>query len=208
MTVIAEWDGLEIDPALLSALGGYGYNVSVTYGGQDQPRFLAYMRAGIAEVAASAVTATTGAATATTQAGIATAQATASTNAAASASSSEAVVLAATANTNSIWCGAATGTAAAITLTPSPAPSAYTAGQTIRFIATFAATGATTVSVSGSGVKNLKDAAGSEIALNAWVSGEVVSATYNGTEFRRSGGGSGGASASTLWAAACALMGA
>lgn len=108
------------------------------------------------------------------------------TNAATSATAAAAAV----ANTNSVWCGTAGGTANTVTLTPSPALGAYVAGITIRFKASAANTGAMTVNVSALGVKNLKNADGTALALNSITSGMVVEATYDGSEFRQSGGGS------------------
>lgn len=127
MTVIAIWDGLDIDPALLSALGGYGYNVTVTYDGQDQPRFLAYINAGVNAVAsnvtaagssetaaaASASAAATSASAASSSASTASTQA---SNAAASASSASTSASNAASSATS---AAASATAAAGYVVPS-----------------------------------------------------------------------------------------
>lgn len=120
MTVIATWDGLEIDPDLLSALGGYGYNVTVTYDGQDQPRFLAYMNAAVNQVAADLTTTGSSATAAAASAATAATQASnASTSATNAASSATAAASSATSAASSATAAAASAASAAGYVVPS-----------------------------------------------------------------------------------------
>lgn len=80
------------------------------------------------------------------------------------------------------WCGTAGGTANAFTLTPSPAATSYTAGLMFGFIAVGTNTGATTVNVSGLGVKNVY-VDGATLDPNYLVSGATYYIIYNGTQF-------------------------
>jgi len=95
------------------------------------------------------------------------------------------------------WCGTATGTATAIVLTPSSPIAALVPGLTIIFMTGSAAAGAITVVASGLPPVPLLTATGSAIAPGAWAAGELVAATYDGTAFRRSGGGSAVAASTT-----------
>lgn len=82
------------------------------------------------------------------------------------------------------------GTADAITLSPSPSISAYATGQTFRFIATGANTGAVTVDVSSKGAKSIVKNGGTALAAGDIVSGALVEITYNGTAFEFASAGS------------------
>jgi hypothetical protein len=66
----------------------------------------------------------------------------------------------------------------------SKAPSAYTAGLQVRFLAANANTGASTLNVNGLGVKNLRRQDGTALRAGDILAGMPVSATYNGTQFR------------------------
>lgn len=78
-----------------------------------------------------------------------------------------------------------TGAANAYVISPSPAITAYAAGQTFRFIAVNANTGASTLNVSGLGTKTIKkngnttDLASGDIAAN-----DMVTVVYDGTVFQ------------------------
>lgn len=76
------------------------------------------------------------------------------------------------------------GTADAITLTPSPAITAYVAGQTFRFIASGANTGATTVNISAVGAKNITKNGTTALAAGDIPSGAIVEIVYDGTQFQ------------------------
>jgi hypothetical protein len=136
---------------------------------------------------AQATNAATSATNAASSASAAASSATAASGSATAAAASATAAASAVANTNSIWCGTAGGTDT-IALTPSPALGSYGAGITIRFKTAGANTGAVTVNVSGLGAKSLKDASGTALVASAMASGEVIEATYDGTEFRKSGG--------------------
>lgn len=85
-----------------------------------------------------------------------------------------------------VWCGTSGGTANAQTLTPSPAITAYTAGQTFRFIAGFTPTGTYTINVSGLGAKNVKNVAGVNEGIVDLYKGRMYELVYDGTSFRHS----------------------
>lgn len=82
-----------------------------------------------------------------------------------------------------IYIGTVGGTADVITLTPTPAVTAYTAGQTFRFIASGANTTNVTVNISGLGAKALTKNGTTALAANDITSGAMVTMTYDGTEF-------------------------
>lgn len=82
------------------------------------------------------------------------------------------------------WYATDTGAADAYVIAPTPAASSYTAGMRIVFVAANANTGASTINVNGLGVKALKTYAGVDLTANDIVTGAVVEARYNGTEFR------------------------
>jgi len=76
------------------------------------------------------------------------------------------------------------GTADSITLSPSPAITAYAAGQTFRFIATGANTGAVAVVVSGlSGPKAVTKNGTTALVAGDIPAGMMVEITYDGTRF-------------------------
>lgn len=83
-----------------------------------------------------------------------------------------------------LWGATVGGTADAITLTPSPAILLYSAGMRFAFLATGNNTGATTVNISGLGVKTVKTLLGAALAAGDITSGNVYSMTYDGTDFR------------------------
>mgnify|MGYP001560582048 CR=1 FL=1 len=76
------------------------------------------------------------------------------------------------------------GTGDAITLTPFPAATAYTVGQEYWFVATAANTGATTVNVSGLGVKDFTKVGTVALSASDLVSGQLVGIQYDGTRFQ------------------------
>ncbi len=86
-----------------------------------------------------------------------------------------------------VWCGTSTGSANAQLLTPSPALAAYATGQPLSFIAGYTNNSATTVNVSGLGVKNIyKDSPTGPIALTGGeiVVGNILTMKYDGTQFQ------------------------
>lgn len=77
------------------------------------------------------------------------------------------------------------GTADAITLTPSPAITAYAAGQLFSWIASGANTTAATLQVSGiASPKALTKNGSAALVANDILSGQLVSARYDGTRFQ------------------------
>lgn len=80
--------------------------------------------------------------------------------------------------------GPETGVANAYVVTLTPAPTAYTAGMTIKFMAINANTGASTIDVNGLGVKSIKMEDGSNPAGGVIMAGAVVTVVYNGTNFQ------------------------
>ncbi|CAB4166089.1 hypothetical protein UFOVP853_14 [uncultured Caudovirales phage] len=75
------------------------------------------------------------------------------------------------------------GTGDVITLTTTIGPTAYAAGQRIRFKAGAANTGAVTVNWNTLGAKSLKTATGSALLASDITIGCIVEATYDGTDF-------------------------
>lgn len=86
-------------------------------------------------------------------------------------------------NLGIIWGGTAGGTANAITLAPSPSVAAYGDGQMVRFLASATNTGNVTISFGG-GVVPLRRADASEVPAGLIYSGLMITATYDGTQFR------------------------
>ena len=78
------------------------------------------------------------------------------------------------------------GSANAYAVTLSPAPTAYVAGMTIRFLAANTNTGPSTLNVNGLGVRAIVSASGDALGSSAIIAGMIVTATYNGTNFRLS----------------------
>lgn len=72
----------------------------------------------------------------------------------------------------------------AYAITLSPAPTAYAAGQTFRFKADVANTGAATLNVNGLGAKSLITPDGAALATGQIASGSVVTVTYDGTSMQ------------------------
>lgn len=83
-----------------------------------------------------------------------------------------------------VYVGTVGGTADAITLAPAPAISGYAAGQTFRFIASGANTGATTVAVSGLAAKAVTKDGSTALADGDIASGALVEIMYDGTRFQ------------------------
>lgn len=77
-----------------------------------------------------------------------------------------------------------TGTANSIIVAPSVAPTAYNTGLRIRTRAAAANTGATTINVSGLGVKQILRSDGTALETGDILAGQVVDLTYDGTNFR------------------------
>ncbi|HAG05311.1 MAG TPA: hypothetical protein DCG68_00455 [Cryomorphaceae bacterium] len=75
------------------------------------------------------------------------------------------------------------GTADVITLTPSPAITAYTAGQTFRFLSSGANTTNVTVNISALGAKDITKNGTTALAAGDIPSGMMVGITYDGTQF-------------------------
>lgn len=76
------------------------------------------------------------------------------------------------------------GSANAYTMTLSPAITAYAAGQMFLMKVSNTNTGASTVNVSGLGVKSIKTLSGAALIGNELISGEVVPLIYDGTNFK------------------------
>ena len=76
------------------------------------------------------------------------------------------------------------GSADAYVIAPSPAITAYTEGQRFGFTATNASTGASTINVSGLGVKSIKKHHDQAIAAGDIEAGAVVVVQYDGTNFQ------------------------
>lgn len=195
--------------ASASAAGASAANATAAKTGAETARDQAAASAsGAATSAAGAASAKTGAETARDQAvASASAAAASATNAATAKAASETardqatvsasnaaasaeLAAAAVANSDAVWCGMASGTAAAIILTPTPSLVAYATGATLRFVAAAAAAGATTVNVSGLGARTIKSTGGAAVIAGAWASGDVVTISYTGSEFRLAGAAS------------------
>lgn len=84
-----------------------------------------------------------------------------------------------------IYASTVGGTVDAITLTPSPAITTYSAGQEVLFIASGANTGATTVNVSGLGVKSITKNGATALSAGDIASGAMVRIVYDGTRFQK-----------------------
>jgi hypothetical protein len=76
------------------------------------------------------------------------------------------------------------GAANAYTLTPTQALLAYTAGSVVEFTPAADNTGASTLNISGLGLRDVKSVAGAVLLPGELAAGRVYLAAYNGTEFR------------------------
>jgi hypothetical protein len=83
-----------------------------------------------------------------------------------------------------VWGGSDTGAANAYVITCSPIPSAYKAGMGVRFKATNANSGASTINVNGLGTVAIKRAGGAAVATGDILSGQVVSLVHDGVNFQ------------------------
>ena len=97
-------------------------------------------------------------------------------------------VISQTQNSTTIWGGTSGGSANAQTLTLTPAITAYVAGQSFRFIAGFASTGALTLQINGIASPVTCLSAGNQLAMGTFGSSNLVAgltyeALYNGTNF-------------------------
>ena len=72
----------------------------------------------------------------------------------------------------------------AYTVTPTTAVVSYDTKMQLIFVPTATNTGASTVNISGLGVKNIKAVDGTDPIAGDLMSGSVYKAIYNGTEFR------------------------
>jgi hypothetical protein len=75
------------------------------------------------------------------------------------------------------------GSSDAYAISLSVAPTSYVTGQQVHFVANTANTGSATLNVNGLGAKSLKDIFGNDLVTGAILSGQLVSAEYNGTDF-------------------------
>ena len=82
-----------------------------------------------------------------------------------------------------VYVATVAGTVDAITLGPSPAIGAYAAGQTFRFVAVGANTGAVTLSVSGLTAKALTKNGTTALVAGDVVAGNMIEVSYDGTRF-------------------------
>ena len=80
--------------------------------------------------------------------------------------------------------GVDAGAANAYTVTPTTAVVSYDTKMQLIFVPTATNTGASTVNISGLGVKNIKAVDGTDPIAGDLMSGSVYKAIYNGTEFR------------------------
>lgn len=71
-----------------------------------------------------------------------------------------------------------------ITASITPSPTAYTAGQTFRFVSAGANTGATTLNINGLGAKNVTKAGAVPLSANDILTGAVYQVVYDGTQFQ------------------------
>lgn len=87
-----------------------------------------------------------------------------------------------------------TGVAGTDTITASltPAITAYTAGQTFRFVSAGANTGAVTLNVNGLGAKSITKTGAVALGAGDIASGALIQVTYDGTNFQLSSGAGGG----------------
>lgn len=91
--------------------------------------------------------------------------------------------MAVTSQNNTQKYNTSTGSSNAYVLTLTPAPTAYVAGQGFTFKANFANTGTATLDVNSLGAKTLKVPNGSGLISDDIVVGQIVSVTYDGTDF-------------------------
>lgn len=82
-----------------------------------------------------------------------------------------------------VYVATVAGTADAITLTPAPAITAYVAGQTFRFLASGANTGAVTVAISGLAAKAITKNGTVALVAGDIPTASMVTITYDGTRF-------------------------
>jgi hypothetical protein len=82
------------------------------------------------------------------------------------------------------YVGTDSGGANAYVVALSPAATAYTAGMVVRFKAANANTGASTLNVNGLGLKNIYTRAGTALAANDILAGQVCECVYDGTQFQ------------------------
>lgn len=83
-----------------------------------------------------------------------------------------------------LWGGTASGSSNAFTLTLTPAITAYTAGQTFRFIANHAINGATTININAVGAKTIKKNISVDLETGDIQNGQLVEIIYDGTNFQ------------------------
>lgn len=86
-------------------------------------------------------------------------------------------------NSGPQWLTSVSGTDT-ITASALPTPSAYAAGQTFRFVAAGANTGAATLNVSSLGAKSITKDGTTALVAGDIPSGAVVEVTYDGTQFQ------------------------
>jgi hypothetical protein len=80
-----------------------------------------------------------------------------------------------------------------ITATITPAITAYVTGQTFRFVAASANTGAVTININGLGAKAITKSGATALTTGDIPIGAVVNITYDGTQFQLSSGAGGSA---------------
>lgn len=99
----------------------------------------------------------------------------------------------------SLLYAAAAGSGGNYTITLSPAPSAYAPGMIVNFLSNHNNASTVTINVNGLGAKTLKKAVTQDLASGDILSGQAVSAIYDGTNFQMlSGSGSTVSSAISL----------
>jgi hypothetical protein len=93
------------------------------------------------------------------------------------------LVLAPAVHAAPLWGGAASFSSNAYSISMSPSLSSYTTGLTVRFSIANANTAAATLNINSLGAKTLKRSGGGDLYSGFLVSGMVVEAVYDGTNF-------------------------
>ncbi|WP_417790645.1 hypothetical protein [Terasakiella pusilla] len=88
-------------------------------------------------------------------------------------------------NSAFVWGGTAAGTADALTINLTPTLTAYTAGLTVRFLASDdSATTTPTININAAGAKTLVNQDGDALTAGDITNGTIYEAVYDGTNFR------------------------
>lgn len=85
----------------------------------------------------------------------------------------------------------------AYAVTQTPAPSSYTSGMVVNFVANFANSAAATLNVNSLGAKDLKKEVSADLETGDILNGQMVAAIYDGTAFQMISPSAGALSSST-----------